>query len=167
MLLTTLSNLLTYIQTIDFLVQIRHFCLGQMLNQIGCWNGEHTLELSQAYQDSGHLNDIPLIFLGLPFKWRVFHMKWRLEWCGIHSLLFLVTQFSWSSYICTHKLTLYVVSNDIWRCISVFPSLLSSGPTDFLVTLPEFSISISSSILLNSHSWSFFPKTPFTPLFPV
>ena len=52
-LLTTPSSnfLLIEIQTTDFIVQIEHFHLDQVLNQLGCWNSKQKPELFQPNQD--------------------------------------------------------------------------------------------------------------------
>lgn len=91
-LLTTPSSnfLLIEIQTIDFIVQIEHFHLDQVLNQSGCWSSKQKPELLQANQDivtlkmthSRVLSWWPFLLgllprespLGPPFKWGVFHV---------------------------------------------------------------------------------------------
>lgn len=61
----SLNFLPTKIQTIDCTVQIGYFCVGEMLNRIGCWNAKHDLE---ANESSGHCSDNPLVILGPPVK---------------------------------------------------------------------------------------------------
>lgn len=119
---TPSSNfLLIEIQTIEFIVQIEHFHLGQVLNWLGCWNSKQKPELFQANQDNGHPKDDPFqgaLLMTVP-SWS--SSPWVSPWATFQMRSFscvpLLFVFSSDPVFLvissTPKLTLYLDSEDI------------------------------------------------------
>ena len=122
-LLTTPSSnfLLIEIWTIDCIVQIEHFHLGQVLNQLGCWDSKQKPELFQANQDNGHPQDDPFqgaLLMTAPSR---SSSLWVSPWASFQMRSFSCVPlfFVFSSdpvflvISLTRHLTIYLVSDDI------------------------------------------------------